>query len=166
MAFRFRREGNYTKHRKHMENMGLQPWLDDFRWRVCNFQYHWYLGPKAHQAIEENAIGQREIPYLQNIPSREQHVATTTGARNTAAGQGLVHHVARGQHNRSAPFRTFLPNIVPQRKQSNPFCLSSHNSTGWVEARGRTELLTETKPRTKHQVSGTDDRIPEMPKFR
>lgn len=179
------------KHRVHMENMGLQPWLEDFKWRVCDFQYHWYLGPKAHRAIRENASfgasrvegpvqvagqGKRQKLEVTRSPNIAGGAGTSTGGDR---GDGLVDVVPGGRgaahpqpqlrpeyQGRRIPLRTFIPNIVPQRRQSNPFCLSSSNVTGWVDARGKSNLLRETKPRTKHQISGTDDRIPEMPKYK
>ncbi len=58
----------------------------------------------------------------------------------------------------------FIPQIVPYRKSSNPFCETSGNRTGWQEV--RTRRIPDPLPRGKHFVSGTDDSTPPMPKVK
>ncbi|CAD7975100.1 unnamed protein product [Amoebophrya sp. A25] len=176
MAFRFRREGNYVKHRIHMDRMGMQPWLEDFKWRVTDFQYHWYMGPKATAAIRQNTklsifgasgeIGPSSSSRsFEEKDCEEDRTSSVISTRRPEANTPR-HGPRREWLGRNIALRAFIPNIVPQRRQTNPFCLSSSNTTGWVEARSKISLLNETKPRTKHEISGTDDKIPEMPKYR
>ncbi|EKX73006.1 conserved hypothetical protein [Theileria equi strain WA] len=58
--------------------------------------------------------------------------------------------------------RTATPNIVPYRKQSNPFCSKSQNMSGW-EFEHRTFLKTP-KPYRNRKIGGTVISVPKMPK--
>ena len=62
------------------------------------------------------------------------------------------------------PLPIFIPNIVPTRKSTNPFCETSGNKTGWQEV--KTRRIADPQPRGKHFVSGTDDSTPPMPKVK
>ncbi len=54
MAFRFRREGDFVKHRKKMTNSGMQPWVNDFKYRVIDWHYQLYMGGMARRAVNGN----------------------------------------------------------------------------------------------------------------
>jgi len=112
-----------------------------------DFQYGWYMGPKAKSAVRRGA------------PSKKSEFDEVL---RTATSSTLLQN--RGPEE--VAMRAFVPNIVPQRRQTNPFCAASSNATGWREVKPLKRLLKECKPRTHHQISGTDDSIPEMPKFR
>jgi hypothetical protein len=118
--YRFRREGDFIKHRARAEFMGIQPFMADLKWRAVNWHYSFYMKQKASQAL------------------------------GSLRAEG-VHPV-------------FIPNIVPLRASSNPFCEASANKTGWQEV--KTRRIPDPLPRGKHFVSGTDDSTPPMPKAR
>eukprot|EP00928_Gymnodinium_smaydae_P048162 TRINITY_DN32193_c0_g1_i1.p2 TRINITY_DN32193_c0_g1~~TRINITY_DN32193_c0_g1_i1.p2 ORF type:complete len:175 (+),score=23.22 TRINITY_DN32193_c0_g1_i1:139-663(+) len=171
MAFRFRREGDHIKHRVHMERMGMQPWIEDFKWRAVSWHYNFYMGPKARNAVLSN---QKAAPSLQDVFERRSH--------------GFVRRQPEAERQ---PWRTkhfahttCIPAVAPYRKTSNPFCPVTPNRTGWREyieqrdvrgavrpdspmpehAQHRVQHIMDPKPRGhKNVVSGTDDTVPIMP---
>mmetsp|Transcript_68754 Transcript_68754/g.182643 ORF Transcript_68754/g.182643 Transcript_68754/m.182643 type:complete len:178 (+) Transcript_68754:143-676(+) len=175
MAFRFKREGDRIKHRVHMERMGMQPWIEDFKWRAVDWHYQFYMGPKARGAIMAN---QRLVPTLQDTFDKRSH--------------GFVQRVppAQAAEAEYSPRRTkyftwttMTPQAVPYMRTSNPFCPVTPNRTGWREyveqknVRGavrvksptaqqhRVRHLQDPKPkREKHVVSGTDHTVPAFPR--
>eukprot|EP00811_Abedinium_folium_P010305 NODE_19531_length_839_cov_4.617978.p2 GENE.NODE_19531_length_839_cov_4.617978~~NODE_19531_length_839_cov_4.617978.p2 ORF type:complete len:178 (-),score=60.92 NODE_19531_length_839_cov_4.617978:223-756(-) len=175
MAFRFRREGDRIKHRVHIERMGMQPWIEDFKWRVVDFHYNFYMGPKARSAIMSNQLETRR---MQDAFDRQSH-----GCVRRAAPQAVV--PAQKQNfphvTKHFAWTTYIPQAVPYHKNSNPFCAVSHNKTGWreyveMESRGavrvkppedaqhRFKRIMDPKPKGwKHVVSGTDDTVPVFP---
>merc|ERR1712167_396147 len=81
MAFRFKREGDYIKRCVHMERMGMQPWIEDFKWRVMDWHYGFYLGPKARNAILSN---QKVAASIQDAFEKRSHGFVT---RRPGAGR-------------------------------------------------------------------------------
>mmetsp|Transcript_28722 Transcript_28722/g.81151 ORF Transcript_28722/g.81151 Transcript_28722/m.81151 type:complete len:178 (-) Transcript_28722:65-598(-) len=174
MAFRFKREGDFIKHRVHMERMGMQPWIDDFKWRATDWHYSFYMGPKARTAIMSNQKSARKV---QDMFDKRSH-----GFVQRLSGPEV--DTARYSHQRTKHFTwtTCLPQIAPNRRNSNPFCPVTPNRTGWREyvehkdLRGavrqaapkdrqhRSRHILDPKPKgEKHVVSGTDDTVPIMP---
>ena len=164
MAFRFRREGDRIKHRVHMERMGMSPWIEDFKWRVIDWHYQFYMGPKARNAILSN---QRHCKSIQDsfVPR---------GPQDGAYDASRTKHFA---------WTTYLPQVTPLRKTSNPFCPVTPNKTGWREyiehkdIRGavrpkspaarqhKVQHTMDPKPKSaKMVVSGTDHTVPIFPK--
>mmetsp|Transcript_66866 Transcript_66866/g.160073 ORF Transcript_66866/g.160073 Transcript_66866/m.160073 type:complete len:178 (-) Transcript_66866:20-553(-) len=176
MAFRFRREGDLIKHRMHLERTGMQPWIEDFKWRVVDWHYQFYMGPKARSAI----LSQHKVaPKLQEVFDKRSHGFVTRMQRNQAEGAKYSH-----DHTRFFAWTTFTPQITPYRKNSNPFCPVTPNKTGWREyveisnPRGavrakapnerqhRVKLIPDPRPRgPKTQIAGTDDSVPIFPNF-
>ncbi len=72
-------------------------------------------------------------------------------------------NAAPGQENLKYP-AVFVPNPMPLRKSTNPFCEASANTTGWQGVVNR--RIPDPLPRGKHFVSGTDDSTPPMPKVK
>lgn len=138
MAFRFRREGDFVKHRKKMSNSGMTPWVHDFKHRVMAFHYDGYMREQARRTILEDqsncATTQTWYNQQKNVPEK----------LNT--------------------WRTFVPNITPFRANSNPFCPISSNTTGWKDVPIR--RLSDSQPMSGHAIAGTDDSVPIFPKYR
>mmetsp|Transcript_13599 Transcript_13599/g.23690 ORF Transcript_13599/g.23690 Transcript_13599/m.23690 type:complete len:178 (-) Transcript_13599:69-602(-) len=174
MAFRFRREGDRIKHKVHVERMGIQPWIEDFKWRVVDWHYNFYMGPRARSAIMSN---QRAARRVQDVFDRRSH--------------GFIQRMplvdakeARYTPDRTKHFSwtTSIPQVTPYQRNSNPFCPVTPNRTGWreyveqYEVRGavrpkspkanqhRIQFTPDPKPKGhKHVVSGTDDTVPVFP---
>eukprot|EP00927_Polykrikos_kofoidii_P072615 TRINITY_DN68716_c0_g1_i1.p1 TRINITY_DN68716_c0_g1~~TRINITY_DN68716_c0_g1_i1.p1 ORF type:complete len:176 (+),score=19.74 TRINITY_DN68716_c0_g1_i1:70-597(+) len=172
MAFRFRREGDRIKHRMHFERTGIQPWVEDFKWRVVDWHYNYYMGPKARNAILSNQKGANG--------AREFYEKRSHGfvRSKSDAPQFQQHRTKYFAHT------TFIPQVAPYRQTTNPFCPVTPNKTGWREyveqknvrgavrpasprsedAQHRCTFLADPKPKGgKHVVSGTDDTVPVMP---
>jgi hypothetical protein len=174
MAFIFRREGDRIKHRVHVERMGMQPWVEDFKYRVVDWHYSYYMGPKARTAILSN---QRAAKQLQNVFDRRTSGFTQRLSEPDSSSAKYSHQITK-----HFAWTTSIPQIVPYRKSSNPFCPVTPNRTGWREyieqkdVRGavrmkspndrqhRVQHIMNPKPKgDKHVVSGTDDTVPVMP---
>mmetsp|Transcript_76330 Transcript_76330/g.220565 ORF Transcript_76330/g.220565 Transcript_76330/m.220565 type:complete len:180 (+) Transcript_76330:122-661(+) len=176
MAFIFRREGDHIKHRIHMERMGIQPWIEDFKYRVVGWHYNYYMGPKARSAVMSNQAQARKM----EESMRKRSMLGTPQAK----GDKTAHIKVPYSHMSTKHFTwtTCIPRIAPQRKSSNPFCPVTPNRTGWQEyveqldVRGavrvqppkdrqhRYQYTVDPKPKgKKHVVSGTDDTVPVMP---
>lgn len=166
MAFRFRREGDYVKHRVKMANSGMKPWVNDFKYRVVDWHYQFYMRDQARRAINSNqANAERTQTYFD---SKEGKLQTRKGLSEKDK-EDLKSLDAKGVHFsddiiRYFNWRPFVPNVVPQRANSNPFCPVTSNTTGWKEAPKR--RLTDPQPMGGHKIAGTDDSVPIFPKFR
>eukprot|EP00929_Paragymnodinium_shiwhaense_P123553 TRINITY_DN97553_c0_g1_i1.p2 TRINITY_DN97553_c0_g1~~TRINITY_DN97553_c0_g1_i1.p2 ORF type:complete len:176 (-),score=29.80 TRINITY_DN97553_c0_g1_i1:107-634(-) len=172
MAFRFRREGDHLKHKMHLERTGMQPWVEDFKWRVMDWHYNYYMGPKARNAILSNQGAAKHVQDMYEKKShgfvRRKKMSEKFEARRT---QFFAH-------------TTCLPNVTPHRRSSNPFCPVTPNKTGWKEyveqihvrgadrprgpwsedAQHRRQYIMDPKPKgPKHVIAGTDDTVPIMP---
>mmetsp|Transcript_29150 Transcript_29150/g.67092 ORF Transcript_29150/g.67092 Transcript_29150/m.67092 type:complete len:178 (-) Transcript_29150:26-559(-) len=176
MAFRFRREGDRIKHRIHLERSGMQPWIEDFKWRAVDFHYQFYMGPKARNAI----LSQHKLaPKLQDTFEKRSHGFITRVPKEHADSAAY-----RPNSTRYFAWTTCTPQITPFRKSSNPFCPVTSNKTGWreyveqanikgahrakspYERQHRVNLIPDPKPKgRKHEVAGTDDAVPIFPKF-
>mmetsp|Transcript_36564 Transcript_36564/g.67005 ORF Transcript_36564/g.67005 Transcript_36564/m.67005 type:complete len:178 (-) Transcript_36564:84-617(-) len=176
MAFRFRREGDYIKHRMHLERSGMRPWIEDFKWRAVDWHYQYYMGPKARNAI----LSQHKLaPKLQDTFEKRSHGFITRVPREQADSVAY-----RPNSTRYFAWTTCTPQIQPFRKTSNPFCPVTPNKTGWREyveienPRGavrtkapnerqhRVTKIADPKPRGhKAQIAGTDDTVPIFPKY-
>lgn len=69
-------------------------------------------------------------------------------------------------HIKTRYFPTALPNIVPARRSSNPFCRTSQNFTGWYLAEKHQRIPDPMPFRTRVPVGGTDNSIPDIPKYK
>ena len=166
MAFRFRREGDFVKHRKKMTNSGMQPWVNDFKYRVVDWHYQLYMGGQARRAVNSNQANAEATQV--HFDSQVGPLQTRRGISDTdkevidkldAKGVGFSDEVIRYFN-----WRPFVPNVVPHRANSNPFCPVSSNTTGWKEVASR--RLTDPRPMAGHAIAGTDDSVPIFPKFR
>ena len=151
MAHRFHREGDFIKHRARAEFMGIRPFMEDLKWRAVDWHYQFYMRDKARKAILSR---QREAPKLQFV------------ADMRFSGKSTKFHTGdfEIQATRYFTWTTFLPNIVPNRVSTNPFCKESANTTGWKETVSR--RIPDPLPRGRAFVSGTDDSVPVMPRLR
>eukprot|EP00916_Digyalum_oweni_P022899 GHVL01037960.1.p1 GENE.GHVL01037960.1~~GHVL01037960.1.p1 ORF type:complete len:148 (-),score=25.95 GHVL01037960.1:84-527(-) len=144
MAYRYRREGEYFKHRVTAQKAGYRPWIDDFRWRAVSWHYNFTMGPEAEEVLKSNDIAAEPIQYLYNTISH---------------GESVQKYPYRTKH---FFMRTFIPQIVPNLKTSNPFCTVTPNKTGWKEYTVR--IRKDPVPMGhKHVVAGTDPTPPVMP---
>mmetsp|Transcript_3168 Transcript_3168/g.5150 ORF Transcript_3168/g.5150 Transcript_3168/m.5150 type:complete len:178 (-) Transcript_3168:62-595(-) len=174
MAFRFRREGDRIKHKIHLERMGIQPWIEGFKWRAVDWHYNYYMGPKARSAIMSRQSAARRV---QDIFDRRSHGFIRRTPPEDIAGQPYT-----PDKTKHFAWTTCIPQITPYQRTSNPFCPVTANRTGWREyvehyqPRGsvrpaspknpqhRVQLRLDPKPKGhKHVVSGTDDTVPIFP---
>mmetsp|Transcript_16520 Transcript_16520/g.25041 ORF Transcript_16520/g.25041 Transcript_16520/m.25041 type:complete len:177 (+) Transcript_16520:136-666(+) len=175
MAFRFRREGDRIKHFAHLERMGMQPFIEDLKYRMVDWHYNYYMGPKARSAIMSNQSAAKEI---QDELDRKRQGSIPRMAPDEVSRKGY-----NPKKTKHFAWTTCVPQIKPQRRSSNPFCPVTPNRTGWREyveqsnVRGavriqppkdpqhRFTLRPDPKPKDhKHVVSGTDDTVPVFPK--
>jgi hypothetical protein len=166
MAFRFRREGDYIKHRTRMSNMGMQPWVNDFKHRVIGWHYDFYMKDQSRRAIvgDQHSSESAQIQYDQGrlhqtrkgLSSSDKAVIKEMDKRGIKYSDKITRYFT---------WRPFVPNVAPYRANSNPFCPVTSNVTGWKEAVvGR--VSTDPQPKGGHHVAGTDDSVPIFPKFR
>lgn len=166
MAFRFRREGDYVKHRTKLKNSGMQPWVQDFKYRVVDWHYQFYMRNMARRAIASDQF---------NAERSQQYFDAQVGSLQTRKGISEEDKmILEGMDKKRVHFsdeviryfnwRPFIPNVVPYKANSNPFCPVSANKTGWKEAPKR--RLTDPQPKAGHLIAGTDDSVPIFPKYR
>ena len=156
------------KHRKRMTNMGMQPWVNDFKHRVVDWHYQLYMSGQSRRAINSNQANAEatQIHFDENIGGPFQ---TRKGL--SPEDKRIIESMdERGQHfsdevTRYFNWRTFVPNTVPHRASSNPFCPVTSNTTGWKEVTVN-RRLTDPQPKGGHAIAGTDDSVPIFPKFR
>ena len=166
MAFRFRREGDFVKHRSKLKNSGMQPWVQDFRYRVVDWHYQFYMRDQSRRAVgldQHNA--ERTQQYFDSQVGRLQTRKGISEEDKEVVGEMDKRGVAFSEEViRYFNWRPFIPNVVPYKASSNPFCPVTANTTGWKEAPKR--RLTDPQPMGGHAVAGTDDSVPIFPKYR
>merc|ERR1712183_271340 len=86
------------------------------------------MGPKARNAI---LSGQKEAKNLQDLFEKRSHGFVARQGR----GKGYAPEATRFFANTTA-----IPQAVPYRRSSNPFCPVSQNRTGWREYVEQTNL--------------------------
>jgi hypothetical protein len=166
MAFRFRREGDFVKHRKKMTSSGMAPWVNDFKYRVIQWHSDFYMKDQARRAINTNQS---------NAEMTQMHFDSRVGEHQTGKGLSVGDKSVLAEMDRRGikfsdnviryfNWRPFVPNVTPSRANSNPFCPVSANRTGWKEAPKRRS--TDPQPMMGHQIAGTEDSVPIFPKFR
>jgi hypothetical protein len=166
MAFRFRREGDFVKHRKKMTNSGMQPWVNDFKYRVVDWHYQFYMRGQARRAIMSNQANAEltqsffdsKVGFQQTrkgVSSEDKELMKSLDERGVKFSDEVVRYFN---------WRPFVPNVVPHRANSNPFCAVTPNTTGWKDSPKR--RLTDAQPKSGHAIAGTDDSVPIFPKFR
>jgi len=135
--------------------MGIRPFMEDLKWRAVNWHYDFYLRDKAKKAILSN---QRAAPKIQWVADLKASGRSTKSLHAAdPAGPGFEPH-----RTKFFTWPVCIPDIVPNRKSSNPF--APGNSTGWRESVVR--RIADPLPRGKAFVSGTDDSVPTMPRLR
>jgi hypothetical protein len=159
--YRFRREGDAIKHRARMEFNKVTPFMEDFKWRAVNWQYKFYMSKKSEEAILSS---QKEIERIQFKKDLEICGDSRKGLNETEIEDKSVNPFFHPNKTRFFTWNTkFVPNMVPNKISTNPFCPQSQNKTGWIHAKSR--KIPDPLPRGKHFVSGTDDSVPIMPKY-
>ena len=168
MAFRFRREGDFVKHRKRMSNMGMQPWVNDFKYRVIGWHYDFYMRDQSRRAINSNQHQAEETQkfYDAKIPSCEIRTSKGLTDYDKDVLDRMEERGVKFSDNiiRYFNWRPFVPNVIPHRANSNPFCPITPNTTGWREAPVRRN--SDPQPKGGHAIAGTDDSVPIFPKYR
>mmetsp|Transcript_20959 Transcript_20959/g.43521 ORF Transcript_20959/g.43521 Transcript_20959/m.43521 type:complete len:156 (-) Transcript_20959:115-582(-) len=153
----------------------MQPWVEDFKWRVIDWHYNFYMGPKARGAVMSNQKGVRQ---LQEVFDKRSHGFTTRLAEPASSSAPYS-----PQRTKYFAWTTCIPQVAPYKRNSNPFCKVSPNVTGWREyveqkdVRGaarpktpdvpphRVQHILNPKPKgSKHVVAGTNDEVPTFPK--
>eukprot|EP00923_Selenidium_pygospionis_P049068 GHVN01084470.1.p1 GENE.GHVN01084470.1~~GHVN01084470.1.p1 ORF type:complete len:193 (+),score=38.87 GHVN01084470.1:40-579(+) len=122
MARRFLREGRpMKKHADTAEEAGMRNWVADLTHRTHQLQYRYWMSKKARQSILSG-----------------QDYADDMMRLMTALHSDSKNSCFKDKFSASQPsnfyFRTAIPNSVPFRKSTNPFCRVSSNKTGWEEA--------------------------------
>uniref|UniRef100_A0A0G4FWT5 Uncharacterized protein n=1 Tax=Chromera velia CCMP2878 TaxID=1169474 RepID=A0A0G4FWT5_9ALVE len=144
MAYIFRREGTKSK-RGLRHRCGIEPWIDHFRWRVVEWHYKFSMGPTAQRALRSHQSEAEKLQYI-------------------------IDHAKTGQTKKFLNpskrfyFRTALPNVVPYRRSSNPFCPVSSNVSGfsaWIPQKRPEPHCKDPK----HEIAGTDDARRPMPRY-
>ncbi|KAF4725171.1 hypothetical protein FOZ62_002789 [Perkinsus olseni] len=165
MAFRFRREGDRIKHRMHEERMGMRPWIRDFKWRVFGWHYEFYMGNKARQALLKD---QKLAPTMQVFCDLKSNGVSTKGLNATKGADNRPEHGPL-EFNKTKYFtwRPCIPNIVPYRKSTSPFCKVSSNTTGWTELQNKRIPDPVPKGWSGHNqgIGGTDESVPIHPQY-
>eukprot|EP00386_Alphamonas_edax_P012673 GDKI01039450.1.p1 GENE.GDKI01039450.1~~GDKI01039450.1.p1 ORF type:complete len:148 (-),score=36.75 GDKI01039450.1:270-713(-) len=147
MAFRFKREGDFVKNYVHWERTGIRPWMDDFKWRATEWHYKFAMGPVARNALKSNQEASEKLQYMMD--------AMHAGEQSSKFPWKTKRFY----------FRTALPNVVPYRKSSNPFCPVTPNKSGWSEWNQR--IRPNPAPAGHaHEIGGTDFSVPVFPKFK
>ena len=138
--------------------MGIRPFMEDFKWRAVNWHYDFYIRDKAQKALLSH---QREAPKIQWVADLKASGKSTKNlnAADATAGDRFEPH-----RTKYFTWPIFIPNIVPNRVSTNPFCVASANRTGWRESMNR--RIPDPLPRGRAFVSGTDDSVPTMPRLR
>lgn len=133
------REGLYTRRTKLRHN-GFTPFVENLMWNATDWHYQHYMRRAARVSLLTH---QEDIYRLFNA---------FKGAKEGSLARGT-----------DRPFlRIATPNIVPLKRQSNPFCQSSSNSTGWVFQHKKLEK--SPRPYRSRRLGGTDLTVPVMPK--
>ncbi|KAK1939608.1 hypothetical protein X943_001468 [Babesia divergens] len=151
MAFRFMREGLYTR-RKRLRSNGFTPFVDDLMWTATDWHYQHYIRRAARVSLLTHQEG--NIAVLACISASE--IGRIFEKFRIARASSLVRGADR-------PYlRIATPNIVPLRRQSNPFCRASSNYSGWQFQ--HKQLEKSPRPYRSRRLGGTDLSVPVMPK--
>ena len=154
------------KHRTKLKNSGIQPWVHDFKFRVVEWHYQFYMRDMARRAIVKDQFNAEnsqkyfdsragKLQTRKGISDEDLSVLSEMDSKGVKFSDEVIRYFNWG---------FFLPNIVPHKANSNPFCPVSSNSTGWKEAPRR--RLTDPQPMAGHAIAGTDDSVPIFPKYR
>lgn len=57
MAFRYRREGQFTKFRVHFDRSGFRPYIDELKWEIMDWHYQRALGPRMKKSLMSYQAG-------------------------------------------------------------------------------------------------------------
>lgn len=57
MAFRYRREGQFTKFRVHFDRSGFRPYIDELKWEIMDWHYQRALGPQMKKSLMSYQAG-------------------------------------------------------------------------------------------------------------
>ncbi|KAF8820682.1 hypothetical protein IE077_002924 [Cardiosporidium cionae] len=145
MAYRFFREGQFVKCRKHFDRSGMRPWIDEFQWEVTNWHYKYWMGPQIQKILQEKSSEALNLQYHLDV--------ITSGGNSSKFSQRSKFF-----------FRSALPMAIPYIRSSNPFCPLSANRTGWEECKNK--LIEYPTVKGSHQIGGTNPLPPTFPNFK
>ncbi|EPR57007.1 hypothetical protein TGPRC2_264730 [Toxoplasma gondii TgCatPRC2] len=145
MAFRYRREGQFTKFRVHFDRSGFRPYIDELKWEIMDWHYKRAMGPQMKKTLMSYQEGSEKLQYMHDLI-----------ALGTAKAK-FPHATKRFF------FVPALPVTIPYRRSSNPFCLLSANKTGWLQWSPK-QRVPFPQPLGKRKVGGTDPQPPVFPK--
>ncbi|UVC49736.1 hypothetical protein MACK_003847 [Theileria orientalis] len=152
MAYRYLRHGLYTR-RKKLEVNGFKPFIDNLMWTVTNFHYQYYFNNISKHSILSN---QAQIDKLVKFTSSFSHANTST-PNNPGTSEANLTGRSPIKYMRCA-----IPQIVPYRRQTNPFCPNSSNKTGFQFK--YKNLLKYPRPIRNRKLAITDLEVPQFPK--
>ncbi|ORM40326.1 uncharacterized protein BXIN_2034 [Babesia sp. Xinjiang] len=139
MAYRFLREGLYTR-RQSLRRNGFTPFVEDLIWEATNWHYQHYMRRVARASL---------LTHQDGVTGIVKHFRAARSANLARGTERLFLRIA-------------TPNIVPYRRQSNPFCQRSSNYTGWQLC--HRQLERSPRPYRSRKLGGTDLSVPVMPK--
>ncbi len=148
--------------------MGMQPWVNDFKHRVIGWHYEFYMRDQSRRAINSNqhTAESSQLHYDSQIPPNEVRTRKGISIEDKQVLSDMDKKGIKFSDNviRYFNWRPFVPNVVPHRANSNPFCPVTANKTGWKEAPVR--RISDPQPKGGHAIAGTDDSVPIFPKYR
>jgi len=148
--------------------MGMQPWVNDFKHRVIGWHYEFYMRDQSRRAINSNqhTAESSQLHYDSQIPPNEVRTRKGISIEDKQVLSDMDKKGIKFSDNviRYFNWRPFVPNVVPHRANSNPFCPVTANTTGWKEAPVR--RASDPQPKGGHAIAGTDDSVPIYPKYR
>jgi hypothetical protein len=149
-----------------MSNMGMQPWVNDFKYRVIGWHYDFYMKDQSRRAINSNQHGAEEaqVHYDSQIPEVQTYKGISESDKDLLARMDQRGVRFSDKVIRYFNWRPFVPNVIPYRANSNPFCPITSNTTGWREAPNSRN--SDPQPKGGHAIAGTDDSVPIFPKYR
>ncbi|CDR97591.1 hypothetical protein, conserved [Babesia bigemina] len=151
MAYRFLREGLYTR-RKSLRRNGFTPFVEDLMWTATDWHYQHYISRAARASLLTHQEGNRVFAVNNASTEVNRVVEHFKASRGGTLAKGTEFPF----------FRLATPNIVPYRRQSNPFCQRSSNRVGW-QLHHR-QLERTPRPYRSTKLGGTDLSVPVMPK--
>uniref|UniRef100_A0A3B0MR10 Uncharacterized protein n=1 Tax=Theileria annulata TaxID=5874 RepID=A0A3B0MR10_THEAN len=132
MSYRYLRHGLLTRRTKLSKN-GFHPFIDNLMWDITNYHYKYYM---KNVSLYNTLNNQKQIEKILS---------------NCTDDKDLISY-----------FRCAVPQIVPYKSQSNPFCPNSSNKTGFQFI--YKNLFKYPRPFKNRQLAINDLRIPVYPK--
>ncbi|KJP89739.1 hypothetical protein AK88_00699 [Plasmodium fragile] len=139
MAFRFKREGCYSKNRLSELFRKNQSFVNQLMYDVTAFHYENYMKNKIRQSIMNN---------YNNIEKIQSMLSLINGDKENAFKIKTGHFF----------FRTGVPVITPHIQQTNEF--AENNNYVYNFKTIKKKYLKDAYDSYKHKIGGTDPSVP------